>query len=171
TEMASNAARAPDPIADGTHDARQVLGADDKQGNDRNDQQVGGINTKHFRALDVVGGYGSADQTSRLSSTRSAGDSSFFSSVRRRDAADSSSSAIPFLKLLIPFATSPIMSENRPLPNSNRTMMPTISQCQILKLTIATSSETWNIPSHHRSHFPVQSYPAPVRSDPDGTPP
>src|SRR3546814_19017653 len=39
---------------------------------------------------------------------------------------------MPFLKLLMPLATSPIMSENRPLPNSSITTMPTISQCQML---------------------------------------
>src|SRR3546814_2182245 len=40
---------------------------------------------------------------------------------------------MPFLKLLMPLATSPIISENRPFPNSSITTMPTISQCQMLK--------------------------------------
>ena len=48
-------------------------------------------------------------------------------------AVGSSSSAMPFLKLLMPLATSPIMSEKRPLPNNSSTMTPTTSQCQMLK--------------------------------------
>src|SRR3712207_3074706 len=43
-----------------------------------------------------------------------------------------SSSDMPFLKALMPFATSPIMSEILPRPNSRTTMRPTTIQCQIL---------------------------------------
>src|SRR5580692_8436946 len=45
-----------------------------------------------------------------------------------------SSSAMPFLKALMPLATSPIISEILPRPpkTTSRTA-PTISQCQILK--------------------------------------
>ena len=40
---------------------------------------------------------------------------------------------MPFLKLLRPLATSPIMSEKRPLPNNSKMITPTTSQCQRLK--------------------------------------
>src|SRR3546814_3187302 len=54
-------------------------------------------------------------------------------SICRGAGGDASSSAMPFLKLLMPLATSPIISEKRPLPNSNRTITPKTSQCQMLK--------------------------------------
>src|SRR6185312_13347654 len=43
-----------------------------------------------------------------------------------------SSSAMPFLKALMPPATSPIRSEILPRPNSSITTTMTISQCQML---------------------------------------
>src|SRR5689334_2434079 len=44
-----------------------------------------------------------------------------------------SSSDMPFLKALMPFATSPIISEILPRPpNSSMTSTPTTSQCQML---------------------------------------
>ena len=57
-------------------------------------------------------------------------------------ASGSSSSAMPFLKLLMPLATSPIRSEKRPLPNSRRTTTPTSSQCQRLKPPITRLPES-----------------------------
>src|SRR4051794_20992942 len=47
-------------------------------------------------------------------------------------AAGVSSSDMPFLKALMPFATSPIMSEILPRPNRRTTIKPTTIQCQIL---------------------------------------
>src|SRR4051794_39205651 len=47
-------------------------------------------------------------------------------------AGGASSSDMPFLKALIPFATSPIMSEILPRPKSRTTIRPTTIQCQIL---------------------------------------
>ena len=54
-------------------------------------------------------------------------------------ASASSSSLMPFLKLLRPLATSPIMSEKRPLPNRSRMTRPTMSQCQRLKPPISNN--------------------------------
>src|SRR5580693_10811759 len=51
-----------------------------------------------------------------------------------------SSSDMPFLKALMPLATSPIMSEILPRPpNTSSRTAPTISQCQILKEPIKPS--------------------------------
>src|SRR3546814_18214668 len=57
--------------------------------------------------------------------------------MRRGSAGFSSSSVIPFLKLLMPLATSPIMSEKRPLPNNSKMMTPTTSQCPRLRPPIS----------------------------------
>src|SRR5690242_8945100 len=54
--------------------------------------------------------------------------------------AGTSSSARPFLNDLMPFATSPISSDTLPRPNKSMTMMPTITQCQMLMLPMAQSS-------------------------------
>src|SRR3954462_5047821 len=51
-----------------------------------------------------------------------------------------SSSAMPFLNALMPWATSPISSEILPRPNTNRTTAMTMIQCQILKPPIDLSS-------------------------------
>jgi hypothetical protein len=47
-------------------------------------------------------------------------------------AAGLSSSVMPFLNALMPFATSPIISEILPRPNSSTTISPTTIQCQML---------------------------------------
>ena len=54
--------------------------------------------------------------------------------------ASSSSSAMPFLKLLMPLATSPIRPEIRPPPNSSMTTRSTITQCISEKEPIFTYS-------------------------------
>ena len=51
-----------------------------------------------------------------------------------------SSSDMPFLKALMPCATSPISSEILPRPNSSRTTAITTIQCQILNEPIEKSS-------------------------------
>src|SRR5579859_3715613 len=53
-----------------------------------------------------------------------------------------SSSRIPFLKALIPCATSPIRSEILPRPNSSRTTAITTIQCQMLSEPILQPSNT-----------------------------
>src|SRR5712691_5557739 len=51
-----------------------------------------------------------------------------------------SSSDMPFLKALMPWAMSPISSEILPRPNSNRTTTTTTIQCQMLKPPIRKPS-------------------------------
>ena len=51
-----------------------------------------------------------------------------------------SSSAMPFLNALMPFATSPIISETLPRPKSRRTITPTTSQCQMLAPPMVSST-------------------------------
>src|SRR5438132_12252644 len=52
-----------------------------------------------------------------------------------------SSSCMPFLKALIPCATSPIRSEILPRPNSSRTTAITTIQCQMLSEPILQPSK------------------------------
>src|SRR4029077_18048806 len=52
-----------------------------------------------------------------------------------------SSSCMPFLKALMPCATSPIRSEILPRPNSRRTTAMTTIQCQLLSEHILQSSK------------------------------
>src|SRR6266851_4311043 len=52
-----------------------------------------------------------------------------------------SSSCMPFLKALMPCATSPIKSEILPRPNSSRTTTITTIQCQILSEPILQPSK------------------------------
>src|ERR1700758_2236238 len=52
-----------------------------------------------------------------------------------------SSSCMPFLKALMPCATSPIRSEILPRPNSSRTTAITTIQCQMLSEPILQSSK------------------------------
>jgi hypothetical protein len=61
---------------------------------------------------------------------------------RRRDGSawTVSSSDMPFLKALMPCATSPISSEILPRPNSSSTTPITMIQCQILREPIRKSS-------------------------------
>src|SRR6267378_1646551 len=61
-----------------------------------------------------------------------------------------SSSCMPFLKALMPCATSPIRSEILPRPNNSRTTAITTIQCQIL-------SEPILHPSKHAADDPAQS--------------
>src|SRR4051794_1660861 len=61
-----------------------------------------------------------------------------------------SSSCMPFLKALMPCATSPIRSEILPRPNSSRTTAITTIQCQML-------SEPILQPSKHAAGDPAQS--------------
>src|SRR4051812_44019322 len=63
-----------------------------------------------------------------------------------------SSSCRPFLKDLIPCATSPIRSEILPRPNNSRTTAITTIQCQML-------SEPILHPSKHAAGDPAQSFP------------
>src|SRR4029079_7248145 len=53
-----------------------------------------------------------------------------------------SSSCMPFLKALMPCATSPIRSEILPRPNSSRTTAITTIQCQMLREPILQPSNT-----------------------------
>src|SRR6202011_1474124 len=52
-----------------------------------------------------------------------------------------SSSCMPFLKALMPWATSPIRSEILPRPNSSRTTAITTIQCQMLSEPILQPSK------------------------------
>ncbi|CDX52651.1 hypothetical protein MPL1032_150105 [Mesorhizobium plurifarium] len=56
-----------------------------------------------------------------------------------------SSSAMPFLKLLMPLAMSPISSGILPRPNTRSTMTSTIIQCQIENEPIATLSRMFSL--------------------------
>src|SRR5436853_1347155 len=62
-----------------------------------------------------------------------------------------SSSCMPFLKALIPCATSPIRSEILPRPNSSRTTAITTIQCQMLSEPILQPSK--------RGRQPAQAFP------------
>src|SRR5215471_18843482 len=53
-----------------------------------------------------------------------------------------SSSCMPFLKALMPCATSPIRSEILPRPNSSRTTAITTIQCQMLSEPILQTLQT-----------------------------
>src|SRR3546814_1217192 len=50
-ELARDTARAPDPMADETHRLRQILGADDDDRDDRDQQQFGGRDIEHSASL------------------------------------------------------------------------------------------------------------------------
>src|SRR3977135_1398536 len=62
-----------------------------------------------------------------------------------------SSSCVPFLKALLPCATSPIRSEILPRPNSSRTTAITTIQCQMLSEPILQSSK-------HAASHPASIY-------------
>src|ERR1700677_1801156 len=62
----------------------------------------------------------------------------------------SSSSARPFLKDLMPLATSPIKSETLPRPpKTSRSTAPTINQCQMLKEPMKSSVR---LHAHNAAH-------------------
>src|SRR5687768_7023867 len=64
------------------------------------------------------------------------------------------SSAMPFLKLLMPLATSPIKSEILPRPNKRTTTKMTRSQCQIESEPIYYSLGTLGgLPPQRRGHY------------------
>src|SRR5215510_7456668 len=67
-----------------------------------------------------------------------------------------SSSFMPFLKALMPWATSPIRSEILPRPNSSRTTAITTIQCQMLSEPILQPSKLAGDPAQ----APAESRPA-----------
>ncbi len=114
-ELARDAARLADPIADDAHRLWQVLRPDHDKRHDRDQQELARIDVEHGRRRLS----GDADQRCssrmRLPSRSNAGSAVFCASMRAAGlAAASSSSAMPFLKFFTPLATSPIRFENRP---------------------------------------------------------
>ena len=138
TEMACHSARFPHPFPDKAHRLGEVLGADHHQGHHHDEQQLGGRNVKHELKLPPQADDGQSLSCSAVGVGIASG-ARWPSICLGAGVVGPSSSDMPFLKLLIPLATSPIMSEKRPLPNRSRTRIPTTSQCQMLKLPILNS--------------------------------
>src|SRR3546814_131644 len=97
------------------------------------EQQLGGRDVEHASASPPRTDIGQRRSVSAVGVGDGAASGVRCPSICRGAGGDASSSAMPFLKLLMPLATSPIISEKRPLPNSNRTNTPKTSQCQMLK--------------------------------------
>src|SRR5690606_26996947 len=119
-------------LADGAQHAGQFLGTDDHDHDDRDHQHLRPGDVKHGvsnsrspqgEAQEVLPAFSLGAET--VSSARC---STVFGS--------SSSSDMPFLKLLMPLAMSPISSGILPRPNRSSTTTSTISQCQMEKLPI-----------------------------------
>src|SRR6185369_16367105 len=104
---------------------RQILRPDHHQGDERDDQQLAGIDTEHdapfgprvrrIQAWRSPSGVATGGGEAAGSAGGGAGiglTSSGRSSAIRRDAG-SSSSSMPFLKLFMPLATSPMRPETR----------------------------------------------------------
>src|SRR5581483_10520400 len=95
-------------LADGAQQRRQVLRPDDDQRHDAEDQELAGGEVEHLAPCDLPPPPAlSASAPARCSTgfglSTALGGSSFL--------AGSSSSAMPFLKLFMPLATSPMMDE------------------------------------------------------------
>src|SRR4051812_48496609 len=73
-----------------------------------------------------------------------------------------SSSCMPFLKALMPCATSPIRSEILPRPNNSRTTAITTIQCQMLSEPILQSSKHTAVATRPRSE--AESRPGGVKN-------
>src|SRR3546814_8430518 len=115
--MARHAARLADPFADETHRLGQVLGADDHQGHHDNEQQLGGRDIEHASTSPPRTDSDQRRSVSAVGVGDGVTSGARWPSICLGATGGVSSSTMPFLKLLMPLATSPIMSENRPLPN------------------------------------------------------
>src|SRR3546814_7271405 len=141
-EVARHALGLADPVADRAHDARQILGSDHDQRDQGHDQQFGRRYVEHsappFRRADQGSRRSSGRGAALLSAGGAAGGGASTvrpPSMRRGSAGFTSSSVITFLTPLLPLATSPTMSEKRPLPNNSKMMTPTTSQIHKQKTT------------------------------------
>ena len=122
-----HAAGAADPMADRAHHPRQILRADHHQGDERDDQELAGIDAEHGApsaggALRLGGRRSGVAPVGACAAAGGAGVGRRRRGARAVDPALAACGArlprprlMPFLKLFMPLATSPIMSEKRAL--------------------------------------------------------
>src|SRR5690606_29507151 len=123
-EFAGHLAQISGHLPERPQHRRQVFRPNHHDENNPDDEKFGPADIKHSTRLLEP------DQTTQPRVV-SLGSSALCSTVFV--ASGASSSLMPFLKLLMPLATSPISSGILPRPNSTSTITRTISQCQTLK--------------------------------------
>src|SRR5690606_31156717 len=131
--------------AEGTQHLRQILRSDDHDHDDRNHQHLGPADLEHgLYPAPLKNIQSERDQLLEAFSLAGVTDSSARCSTVLGASSAGSSSAMPFLKLLMPLAMSPISSGILPRPNTRSTTTSTISQCQIENEPILLSSQRFS---------------------------
>src|SRR3546814_12485309 len=118
--MPGHAARLADPFADEAHRLGQVLGTDDDQGHHDDEQQLGGRDVEHASASPPRTDIGQRRSVSAVGVGDGAASGVRCPSICRGAGAAASSSALPFLELLMPLATSTVIADKRPCPHSKQ---------------------------------------------------